>query len=201
MDNIVTGKAWVGGDDIFAFDIIPEKRWTLDNLDPKDLGRWALEKVDPEFADVENGFKNSGYSIVVAGKNFGGGGKSIEHPIISLIGAGVKVVLADSFARYNFRNSINNGLPVVECKGISQEVQKGDQLVVDLRKGEVLNTRTGLTKKFTPLSDFVTNLLEGRWIVKVHQGKFEKIIAVASRGGRDIIIADNNKIFRRNTNG
>lgn len=102
------------------------------NLDPEDLGRWALERVAPEFAGVENGFKNSDYSIVVAGKNFGGG-KSIEHPVISLIGAGVEVVLADSFARCNFRNSINNGLPVAECKGISQEVQNSSTTIVSLR--------------------------------------------------------------------
>jgi 3-isopropylmalate/(R)-2-methylmalate dehydratase small subunit len=174
MEQIVKGKAWVGGDDIFAFDIIPEKRWTLDNQDPGDLGRWALERVDPEFTDKENAFKNSGYSIIVVGKNFGGGGKSIEHPVLALIGAGVKVVLADSFSRYNFRNSINNGLPVIECQGISREVAKGDELIVDLKKGEVLNTRTGLVREFTPLSDFVTSLLDAGGLLKFTKACLKK---------------------------
>jgi 3-isopropylmalate/(R)-2-methylmalate dehydratase small subunit len=160
MEGVIKGKAWVGGDDIFAFDIIPQNRWTLDNLNPDDLGRWALENVDPDFQGVENGMKKQGYKIVVAGKNFGGGGKSIEHPIMALKGAGVEVVLADSFARYNFRNSINNGIPVVPCPGLNKETEKGDTLEVDLIKGEVRNLRTGRTWPVTPLSDFVIELID-----------------------------------------
>lgn len=166
MDGIIKGKAWVGGDDIFAFDIIPQKRWTFDGLNPDILGKWALEDVDPEFKDKESAMKDQGYSIIVAGKSFGGGGKTIEHPVIALKGAGIKVVLADSFARYNYRISINNALPVVVCPGLNKEVQKGDELIVDLNKGEVVNLRTGVKKHFAPLSEFVWSLLKAGGLVE-----------------------------------
>jgi len=171
---IIRGKAYVGGDDIFAFDIIPMNRWTLDNLNPDDLGRWAMEGVDPEFKEVENGFKNAGYSIIVAGKNFGGGGKSIEHPILALKGAGVKAVIADTFGRYNFRNSINNGLPVLVCEGITAAVQKGDELIVDLVKGEVTIVKSGETKQVTPLSDFVLGIMEAGGLLKYTKAHLDK---------------------------
>lgn len=173
-DKIIKGKTWVGGDDIFAFDIIPKKRWTLDNLNPDDLGRWAMEAVDPEFDGVENGFKNASYTFIVAGKNFGGGGKSIEHPIMALKGAGVKVVLADSFARYNFRNSINNGVFVLECNGLSKETQKGDELIVNLTKGEVTNTRTGAVKHFKLLPDFVIEIIDNNGLLEYAKTKLNQ---------------------------
>lgn len=159
--NVISGKAWVGGDDIFATDIIPQKHWGLDNLDPEALGPWAMEGVDPDFLGTENGFRYAGYTFVVAGRNFGGGGKSIEHPVLALINAGVKAVLADSFARYNFRNSINNGLPVFTCEGISQMVRKGDVLELDFEKGEVTNITSGTKRTFTPLPEFVQEIMNG----------------------------------------
>ena len=68
------------------------------------------------------------YSFIIAGRNFGGGGKSIEHPIIAIKGAGVKAVIAESASRYFFRNAINNGLPILICEGITSNVRTGDDL-------------------------------------------------------------------------
>lgn len=158
-DNVIKGKAWKGGDNIFAFEIIPQERWTLDNLDPDDLGRWAMEDVAPEFKGVENAFKNTGYTFIVAGTNFGGGGKSIEHPIMAIKGAGIKAVLAESFSRYNFRNSINNGLPVLVCKGLTEMVETGDELEVNLATGEVKNLTNGRSAEFVPLPVFVFEII------------------------------------------
>lgn len=172
-ETVVRGKAWVGKDNIFAFDIIPQARWTLDNLNPDDLGRWALEGADSEFKDKENAFKNEGYTFVVAGKNFGGGGKSIEHPIFALKGAGVKAVLADSFARYFFRNSVNNGLPVFVCEGISHWVKKGDELCVNFVKGQVTNIRTGVQKDLVPLTDFVMDIMEAGGLLEYTKSKLQ----------------------------
>ncbi|MBT3497210.1 MAG: hypothetical protein HOG20_02495, partial [Candidatus Marinimicrobia bacterium] len=73
--------------------------------------------VHPDF-NQENGFKSNGYSFIVAGHNFAGGGKSIEHVITGLMGAGIKAVIAESFSRLQFRNAINYGLPFITCKGI-----------------------------------------------------------------------------------
>ena len=70
------------------------------------------------FAGKENTFRKSGYEIIVAGKNFGCGSKTVEHPVMAMLGAGVKLVIADSFSRYSYRNAINLALPVLICPGI-----------------------------------------------------------------------------------
>lgn len=165
METVIRGTAWVGGNDIAAFKIVAQNRWQMDRLDPDELGKWVFESVDSTLLNKENAFKNAGYSIVVAGSNFGGGGKSIEHPVIALLGAGVKVVLADSFGRYNFRNSVNNGLPVFVCEGINKQVKTGDTLVVDMAAGKVTNETTGASMEMTPLSDFARELLNAGGLI------------------------------------
>lgn len=160
IDTKIVGKAWVGGDNISTYGIIAQRRWDLNSLDPVVLGKWALEDTDSDFTDKENALRDSEYTIVVAGENFGGGGKSMEHPIIALKGAGIKIVLADSFARFNFRNSVNNGLPVIICKGIKDKVKKGDELTVDLSEGYVINHRTNEKLRLVPLSGFVLEVME-----------------------------------------
>jgi 3-isopropylmalate/(R)-2-methylmalate dehydratase small subunit len=158
-DKLIRGKAWKGGDNIFAFDIIPQRRWSVLNLDAGELGKWAMEDVAPEFREVENAFKNAGYTVIVAGANFGGGGKSIEHPIFALMGAGIKAVLAESFSRYNLRNSINNGLPALVCKGITGLVEMGDELELNLATGEVKNLTNGKRTECERLPDFVLEII------------------------------------------
>jgi 3-isopropylmalate/(R)-2-methylmalate dehydratase small subunit len=159
-NTIIKGKAWVGGDNITAYDIIPMKRWTHDTMDPNVLGKWALEDADPNFKNKEWALRDSGATIIVAGCNFGGGGKSIEHPIFAVIGAGIQVVLADSFARYNFRNSVNNALPVIVCEGLKDMIRNGDELTVDMVNGFVEIIRTGEHKELVPLTPFVLEIME-----------------------------------------
>jgi 3-isopropylmalate/(R)-2-methylmalate dehydratase small subunit len=176
MDKIIHGKTWVGRDDIMVYEIIAMNRWDMDNVDPEELGKWAFEGVDKEFSGNENAFKNKGCSIVVAGVNFGGGGKSIEHPVFTLKGAGVKVVLAESFARFNFRNSVNNGLPVFVCPGILKFAKNGDELAVDTEKGLVKNERIGETIKISPLPAFAMDLINAGGLIpytweKLHSKK------------------------------
>ncbi|QJW83810.1 hypothetical protein HK414_06730 [Ramlibacter terrae] len=89
---------------------------------------------------------------MVAGLNFGGGGKTIEGPVFALRGAGVKLVIADSFARYFLRNAINNGFPILVCDGISKAVQTGHELAVDLDTAQIRNLGTGQVLTATPLS-------------------------------------------------
>jgi 3-isopropylmalate/(R)-2-methylmalate dehydratase small subunit len=164
-------KAWVGGDDISTYAIIPQRHWDLDALDPVVLGRWAMEGADPAFKEKENAFAASGFTAIVAGENFGGGGKSMEHPIIALKGAGVKIVLADSFGRYNFRNSVNNGLPVVECRGFSSMVATGDELTVDLTEGHALNQRTGQKMSLVPFSRYMLDIMEAGGLIEYTKAK------------------------------
>jgi 3-isopropylmalate/(R)-2-methylmalate dehydratase small subunit len=152
-----------------AYQIIARRRWTLNALDPAELGKWAFEDALESIRDVPGGFRELGYDIVVAGHDFGGGGKSIEHPIVAMQGAGVKLVLAESFSRYNFRNAINRGLPAITCPGIGYFCQTGDRLQIDLLTGEIHNLTTGQKTQGTQLSDLILQFLEAGGMLNYYQ--------------------------------
>lgn len=133
------GKVWKFGDDIDTDVIIPA-RYLLTS-DAKELAAHVMEDLDPTFKDnVQEG------DIIVAGKNFGCG-SSREHAPIAIQGAGVSVVVAESYARIFYRNSINIGMPLVECPEAVEEAENGDILEIDTTEGWVLNVRTG--KEYT----------------------------------------------------
>ena len=150
------GTAWVAQEYVFAYDIITQPHWT-DPIDKEDNARWVMQGVSPEFAE-DGAFASRGYSFVVAGHNFAGGGKSIEHVVAGLMGAGIQAVLADSHSRLQFRNAINYGLPFVVCRGINQIVETGDELEVDLAGGRVTNLRTGQCLESAPVPPFVQEI-------------------------------------------
>ena len=160
-EMVLKGKAWVCGDYADSHQILPEKYWQggskVGTLNMEELGKHAMEGADQNFAAEASSGK---YSFIVAGRNFGGGGKSIEHPIFAIKGAGVKAVIAESSSRYFFRNSINNGLPILICEGITSKVSKGDDLEVDLPKGEIRNLTTGIKLKFAPLPENLMEILK-----------------------------------------
>lgn len=170
MQNIlVCGKVWVGGKDIYAFDIIEQKHWTAP-LDPEYNSKWVMGGVDASF-EGENGFKKHGYTLIAAGSNFGGGGKSIEHPIVGLMGAGVKAVIADSFSRLQFRNAINRGLPFVACSGITSICQTGDELEVNLITGVIKNLTNGKEIQGAPIANFVLEIAEAGGLIEFIRNK------------------------------
>ena len=115
-----------------------------------------MKGVDDSFAQQARDGK---YAFIVAGKNFGGGGKSIEHPIIAVKGAKIKAVIAESVSRYFFRNSINNALPILVCENITKKVGTGDELEVDLDAGKIRNITTGETLETQPLPDIVIEIM------------------------------------------
>lgn len=146
------GKAWKFGDDVDTDVIIPARY--LVTIDPKELAEHAMEDIDPEFAGkVQEG------DIIVAGKNFGCG-SSREHAPIALKAAGVSVIVADSFARIFYRNSINIGLPVVECPEATAEAEDGDIFEIDTDEGGVLNTRTGKSYSAKPYPEYVQAIIK-----------------------------------------
>ena len=103
-----SGQIWKYGNDINTDVIFPGK-YTYTLRDPKEMGKHALEDLDPEFAsNVQIG------DIIFAGKNFGNG-SSREQAVVCLKAAGVSAVVAISFARIWYRNAINNGLPAIIC--------------------------------------------------------------------------------------
>ncbi len=126
---IVEGPAMKYGDKIDTDIIIPARY--LKYTDPEYLAQHAMEPMDPEFHK-----KASRGVIMIAGKVFGMG-SSREQAAIALKAAGVKAVVAESFARIFYRNAINNGLPVIVVPNITKEVNDGDIVRVNVESGEV----------------------------------------------------------------
>lgn len=170
MKRTIRGSVWRCGDNVTAYQIIAQNRWGL-GLDAAELGKWAMEGACPEVLNVENGFKSKGHSIVVGGEDFGGGGKSIEHPIAALQGAGVELLIADSFSRYSFRNAINRGLPAILCPGITGIVRTGDEIEADLVTGRIRNCTTGAEIQGAPLSDLVLAFVECGGMLAYYRGR------------------------------
>ncbi|MGD9963547.1 MAG: 3-isopropylmalate dehydratase small subunit [Thermoplasmata archaeon] len=149
MRTVFEGNAWAFGDNVDTDQIIPAEY--LVTMDNKDLARHAFSKVAPDFAN-----KVVAGDIVVAKRNFGCG-SSREHAPRALMGAGVSCVVAESFARIFFRNSINIGLPLVESRLGAKD---GDRVTVDLGKGVVRNESTGQESGFASYPPFVMMLIE-----------------------------------------
>jgi 3-isopropylmalate/(R)-2-methylmalate dehydratase small subunit len=146
MNGLVTGRAFVYGDNIDTDQIYPGGY--LDLTDPELVAGHAMERVDPDFVkEVKPG------DMIVAGSNFGCG-SSREHAAVTLKTSGIAVVLAESFAR------INLGLPLLVCQGIADMVKRGDFLSVDMAVGKVVNLTSGATVLIQPLSAYVMTILE-----------------------------------------
>ncbi|MEM4782695.1 MAG: 3-isopropylmalate dehydratase small subunit [Halalkalicoccus sp.] len=145
------GRAWTFGDDVDTDQITPSR--FIVSSDPEELAERAFNDLRPEFsANVREG------EFVVAGENFGGG-SSREHAPLSLLGAGVDVVVAQSFARIFFRNAINIGLPVLICPE-ADRIDDGDEISVDLDVGTVTNHTTDERYDAEPLPAFLQELVD-----------------------------------------
>jgi 3-isopropylmalate/(R)-2-methylmalate dehydratase small subunit len=162
-ENIIRGKCWVASGYVMAYDIVVQKFWT-DPVEKELNSKFIMSGVDPAF-DQENGFKDQGYTFIVAGHNFAGGGKSIEHVVTGLMGAGIKAVFADSFSRLQFRNAINYGLPFITGKDIVSMCQTGDELEFDLAASVVKNLRTGEVRSTAPLAPFVLEVAQAGGLI------------------------------------
>jgi len=154
----VSGKAVKFGDNVDTDVIIPGKY--LVYTDPNELAKHAMEGVHPNFYEVA-----AEGIIVVAGRNFGCG-SSREHAPIALKHANVKCVVAESFARIFFRNAINIGLPLLECPGISDVVEEGDFLKVDLENGVVSVVNKNRTIRGVRLPKFILEILKDGGLIE-----------------------------------
>lgn len=148
--QILRGKVWKFGDDINT-DIISPGGYM--DASYEEIGKHAMERAFPGFADtIEKG------DIIVAGKNFGPG-SSRETAQIALLYAGVGGVIAKDFARIFFRNCINVGFPVVTFDG-TDELNQGDEIVVDLLSGRIENITTGKVYFGSRLPQHVLSIVE-----------------------------------------
>jgi len=154
----INGKAVKFGDNVDTDVILPGEYLVL--TDPTELAKHAMEGLDPTFTK-----KTQGGAIIVAGKNFGCGSSREQAPL-ALKHAGVKCVLAESFARIFYRNAITIGLPVLECPEVSSRVEEGDELVVELRTGKVKNKSNNLTLQATQLPEFIMEILDDGGLIE-----------------------------------
>ncbi len=159
MSNTIKGKAFVVLDDIDTDQIIPARYMTT--MDPATLAKNAMADLDPTYQPRflnENG--TCEYSVIIARKNFGCG-SSREHAPIALSAAGIKAVVANTFARIYYRNSVNGGRKIypLETKAlIAEETKTGDEVEIDLEKLSIKNLRTNKTytlQDFGPIKDII----------------------------------------------
>lgn len=161
MENPIKGRVWKFGNDIDTDVIIPGKY--LRTKDMQVFAAHAMEGVDPEFSK-----KAKPGDIIVAGDNFGCGSSREQAPL-ALKHAGIACVVAKSFARIFFRNAINVGLPLMEA---NVECEVGDEIEVDLLKGEVRVPGRGMFKG-NKLPDFLLDMLTDGGLV-AHRKKVQE---------------------------
>ena len=174
--TMLKGTAHVYGDNVDTDGIIPARYLT--STEPEELAKHCMEDLDPEFAErCVHG------DLIVGGRNFGSG-SSREHAPLAIKGAGVSCIVAESFARIFYRNSINVGLPIVECPGVAADAQPGDRFVVDLDAGRVENVTRGTAYDATPMPEFMRGILDAGglmpWVKRQMDADGEARVAVAA---------------------
>lgn len=146
-------------------DYIISGRYKFKIDDMKELAKHVMEDIDPKFAEnVRKG------DIIVAGRNFGCGSSREQAPR-ALKAAGVSAIIAKSYARIFYRSSFNLGLPLIECD--TDWINAGDELAIDLDKGEIVNCKTGEKRTATPIPKTMQILLKDGGLIphlKKHGG-------------------------------
>lgn len=170
---MIKGTCWVADDYVMAYDIIVSEFWTS-AIDPADNSKMVMAGVKEEF-NKENAFKDRGFTFIVANHNFAGGGKSIEHVIAGLMGAGIQAVFATSFARLQFRNAINYGLPFITSDDdMHLGCETGDELEYDADKGIIRNITKGTEFTSVPVAPFVSEVAEAGGLMNFVREKIAK---------------------------
>ena len=158
---IFKGKVHKVGDHVDTDAIIPARY--LVTSDPKVLGEKCMSGLDPEWVkQVEKG------DILVAGRNFGCG-SSREHAPLCIKTAGIAVVIAKSFARIFYRNSINIGLPIMECPEAVDAIEAGDTVQVDFDTGVITDETNGKVFYAEPFPPFIQNIISAGGLMKAIQ--------------------------------
>ena len=140
------------GDNVDTDVIIPARY--LNTADHKELASHCMEDIDKDFTSkVKDG------DIMVGGANFGCG-SSREHAPIAIKNSGISCVIAKTFARIFFRNSINIGLAILECPEASEKIENGDDVSVDFDTGVITNLTKNETYQAEPFPDFVKEIIK-----------------------------------------
>lgn len=161
---VYTGKVIKYGDNVDTDVIIPARY--LNTSDHAELASHCMEDLDKDFVNkVQKG------DIMVAGDNFGCG-SSREHAPIAIKASGISLVIANTFARIFYRNSINIGLAIIECPEAVAGISGGDKVEADLDKGIIYNRTTGKEFKTQPFPEFIQEIIaNGGLIESIKKGK------------------------------
>ncbi|MCR5801771.1 MAG: 3-isopropylmalate dehydratase small subunit [Lachnospiraceae bacterium] len=156
MEN-AKGRVFKYGDNVDTDVIIPARY--LNSSDPAELATHCMEDIDKDFVNkVQKG------DIIVANKNFGCG-SSREHAPISIKAAGVSCVIAETFARIFYRNSINIGLPIIECPEAAKEINAGDEVEIDFASGVITDNTTGKKYQGQAFPEFMQKIIDSEGLV------------------------------------
>ena len=161
-----TGKVYKYGDNVDTDVIIPARY--LNAPSPDELAKHCMEDIDKDFKA-----KSQTRKIIVAGRNFGCG-SSREHAPISIRACGVRCVIAASFARIFYRNSINIGFPILECPEATAAIQNGDEVSVDFDSGLIRDETTGKEFRATALPPFIGRIVEDGGLLPYLKARLEK---------------------------
>ena len=151
------------GDNVDTDVIIPARY--LNSTDAKELAKHCMEDIDKEFAGkVKPG------DIMVADRNFGCG-SSREHAPLAIKTAGISCVIAKSFARIFYRNSINIGLPIIECEDAPDNISAGDGVSINFDTGVITNETTGKTFQGQAFPPFMQKIIDSEGLINYINGK------------------------------
>ncbi len=158
LKTVFKGKVWKFGRDINTDIIIAGKR-KYDTLDIKEIAKYAFEAIEPDFSK-----KAKDGDVIVAGANFGCG-SSREHAPLVIKALGISAIIAESFARIFYRNAINIGLPIVECREAAEKIEEGDEVEINLEKGTIKILTKNEKYHFKPLPLIMTQILNAGGLV------------------------------------
>ena len=157
------GKVFKYGDNVDTDVIIPARY--LNSSDPAELATHCMEDIDKDFVNqVKKG------DIIVAEKNFGCG-SSREHAPIAIKASGVSCVIAETFARIFYRNSINIGLPIIECPEASREIEEGDEVEIDFDSGKIYDRTKGTEYQGQAFPPFMQKIIDSEGLVNYINSK------------------------------
>jgi 3-isopropylmalate/(R)-2-methylmalate dehydratase small subunit len=160
------GTVFKYGDNVDTDVIIPARYLNTSNA--KELAAHCMEDIDASFVS-----KVKAGDIMVADKNFGCG-SSREHAPLSIKTAGISCVIASTFARIFYRNSINIGLPILECPEAVAGISAGDEVEVDFDSGEIVNVTSGTTFKGQPFPPFMQDIIKADGLINQLKAKLSK---------------------------
>lgn len=151
------GTAYKYGDNVDTDVIIPARYLAIQ--DKNELAEHCMEDIDKDFTG-----KIKAGDIMVAGKNFGCG-SSREHAPLVIKVSGISCVIAETFARIFYRNAINIGLPIIECKEASVGIDDGDEVEIDFDSGMIYNKTKGQEYKGQPFPEFMQKIIKAEGLV------------------------------------